>query len=361
MPMRLKALSATVLMVLCLFTSFVFAVDSNAEYVTQLEEQLFSTKYENEDMSQRLSRIEDTIFGMDTPREKESIRVEKLKALLSPEPIEDPLPSENRNSTSNNSLNTYHSSPEDVYDSYNQNDTTNNYEQVPNYSDGEEIEDYPAVSFLESQVFNQTYKGEDVTKRLDRLESNVFNSTKPNKALSERLDDLKMAIVGNSNLGLTMHQQGYNPSDIETYYSSQQNYNQKQFQGPEMNTFQQDPENLNNYNSYQYQPVEPGYDPGQISQQSLMEVTSRLEQELIGQSFPNENLNQRLDRLEMHVFNRTATGYTPESRIERLVAVSAADATSDPHDMQKVQRLRKIQTGLTVGGIIFSLLRGFLF
>ena len=63
----------------------------------------------------------------------------------------------------------------------------------------------------------------------------------------------------------------------------------------------------------------------------------------------------------MQIFNRTATGYTPEARIERLVAVTAAEATSDPHDLKQIRRMRKIQTGLTVGGLLFSILRGFLF
>ncbi|MGD9581887.1 MAG: hypothetical protein AB7V50_10980, partial [Vampirovibrionia bacterium] len=98
-----------------------------------------------------------------------------------------------------------------------------------------------------------------------------------------------------------------------------------------------------------------------LSDEGLKEVTSRLEEQLLGRSFMNENLNTRLDRLEMQVFNKTSSGYAPESRIERLVAVTAAEATSDPDDLRKIKRLRKVQTGLTVGGILFSLLRGFMF
>jgi hypothetical protein len=63
----------------------------------------------------------------------------------------------------------------------------------------------------------------------------------------------------------------------------------------------------------------------------------------------------------MQIFNRTAAGYSPEDRVERLIAVTSAESTYDPTDMKKINKLRKIQTGLTIGGILFSILGGFLF
>lgn len=374
---KIRVISVVALMMMSLFAVPAFSQDANETFINQVEQQLFSTQYKTENVSDRLARLEETIFGAPSPDEPVNIRVEKLKALLAPatESTQQPevtnqeLP--NQNNISSDQISKQDRSINE-YSDYTQ-------DQSSNYVDPEdqEVEDYPVLSYLENQVFNQSYKGEDITQRLSRLEQNVFNQVKTGESLSERIDGLKLAIVGNNDVDLvprTSSQNEYQSSTGGTYYQDPRLNSQNYFPSPRMNTFQYSDENLGpnynqppNYNQSQtyndtdYMPAEPGYDMGNISDEGLKEVTSRLEQQLLGQAFPNDSLNARLDRLEMQVFSKTATNYAPESRIERLVAVTAADATSDPNDMKKVQRLRKVQTGLTVGGILFSVLRGFLF
>jgi hypothetical protein len=364
-----------------------FATDKTVLYVEQLENQMFSMTYENDDIAGRLDRLEELIFGRTYKDESSDVRMLRLKALLSTE--ETAIPTEEEYQDANkypdvitldnkpykspdkasNSGNTEHSFLPDSDTStaipldYEQKHPRQEY----SYHDDVEVEDYPAVSFLETKVFNNTYKGEDVSQRLNRLEKELFNETSSNKSLSERLDSLKVAVLGTTNMplpprddsGRMVYNYPANPSGGT--YSFTPNMNPQQYyQSPEMNTFQQGG-NYPGINEVEYSPLEPGYGDNSMSSESLKEVTSRLEEDVLGQSFQGEPLNTRLDRLEMHIFNRTAPGYTPESRLERLISVVAADSTSDPHDLTKIKRLRKIQTGLTVGGLLFSILKGFLF
>lgn len=370
---KIKVIPVIALMLMSLFVIPVFSQDANETFINQIEEQLFSTQYKAESVSDRLSRLEETIFGAQSPDESVDMRVEKLKALLGPATEIPVVPDETNqdnqivNSDNATALTNQERSIKD-YSTYTQEQLN-----APVHPDDQEVEDYPVLSYLETQVFNEAYKGEDITKRLSRLEMNVFSENKTAQSLSERIDGLKVAIVGNTDIDLAPKYDTH-ANTGGMYYQDPRMNSQNYFPSPEMNTFQYSDQNLApnynqqqsynqspNYNETEYMPAEPGYDMGSISDEGLKEVTSRLEQQLLGQPFPNENLNTRLDRLEMQVFNKTSTSYAPESRIERLVAVTAAEATSDPHDMQKIKRLRKVQTGLTVGGIIFSVLRGFLF
>jgi hypothetical protein len=360
-----------------------FAQDINQKYVEQLEQQLFQTTYESEEITTRIGRLEEIILGESYAKEPVDIRVSRLQALMSPDtdtisqpnspitqqPQDYSTPVEFNNDPVQNQqpVDTAHSNGY-APDSADGNNYRQEYYQ-PDYYEDTEVEDYPAVSYLEKNIFNETHKGEDVTKRLDRLETEIFNETRPELSLSERVDSLKQSILGSNQIPLPPRKGGpvvshYNNKkpfgNGSTYYQDPGLNPQQYYQSPEMNTFQ----NNNNYpdvNDVDYAPIEPGYDTSQLSAESLNEITSKLEEQILGKPYTSDNLNTRLDRLEMQVFNRTATGYTPENRLERLVSVVAADQTSDPGDMKKINRLRKIQTGLTVGGLLFSILRGFLF
>lgn len=346
-------------LLLHLFSMLAFAQDQNTDFISQLEEQLFSTTYVSQSLSERLSRLEETIFGQSSPQESDKIRISRLQALLSPETKPVTTTDNTQSSTSDSKYTDTSSTNQQDLSEKEPNNSTG-----PIYYNDQEVEDYPAVSLLESKVFNKTYKNEDVSKRLERLEINIFNQAKPELPLSERLDNLKMAVTGSLNNPIEPNVHYDNSisqgSTAETYYSDRNLNPQQYYQSPEMNTFQQDP-SLPNNSMNQYTPIEPGYDPSQFSVDNIRETTTKLEEQILGQSFPNEQLNNRLDRLEMQVFSKTATGYTPESRLERLVAVTAAKNTSDPGDLKQIKRLRKIQTGLTIGGLLFSILQGFLF
>lgn len=350
---QVKIIPIMLVIGMCIFSVPAFSQVSNTVYIEQLEDQLFSTKFSNEDITDRLSRLEETIFGESSKSEPEDARIQRLKALLASPTITESPGGHDQGVTG---------SEEYTYNDENQQQSSSQqFRQetyVPEYADDQEVEDYPAVSFLESQVFNQTFKGEDITKRLERLEQNVFSETKPSLSLSERLEGLKVAITGSNTVPAGPR---YSDDQGGNIYQQPPAFNPQQYyQSPQMNTFQNN-QQYPSVNEVEYQPIEPGYNVGEISEESLREITERLEEQILGHVYVNEPLNIRLDRLEMHVFNRTEQGYTPESRIERLVAVTAAEATSDPNDLKKINRLRKIQTGLTVGGLLFSILRGFLF
>lgn len=393
--------SLTKLLLISLFIFIIIAPTcaqtNDLDFIKSLETQLFNTTYPKQSTSERLARLELIIMGQTITRDPENVRIARLQALLGPDSkTSAPLPETTKTSANNSTpnMNVVPSGQPDslaapeYYDPEVANDfkkysieTPQSQSSNPYATEGDEVEDYPAVSYIENKVFSKTYKGEDITKRLDRLEQNLFSKTKSDLSLSERLDALKVAVLGTTNVPLPQNSNKNNNDDDafissapDNYASSfnmyaspglNQGFNQglsprnfnRHYNNPQVPSDMQEEDNFPSMNQYQSN----NSASGQMSDESMSQITGRLEQQILGKNFQSDPMNDRLDRLEMKVFNRTSPNSTVENRIERLVAVSAAESTSDPNDMKKVNRLRRVQTGLSVGGMLFSILSGFLF
>ena len=133
--------------------------------------------------------------------------------------------------------------------------------------------DYPAVTQLEIKVFHQAFIRENIYARLNRLEGKVFGTIFATENLADRLDRLKGTVESESN-DLAFDEK------TNTIYST----------GNNSNVPSNSPINGN---------------------------LSALEMKVLGQSFDQDLLNQRIDRLERKVFGATQSGM-PDNRINRL-------------------------------------------
>ncbi|HBH18226.1 MAG TPA: hypothetical protein DDX14_04685, partial [Cyanobacteria bacterium UBA9579] len=133
--------------------------------------------------------------------------------------------------------------------------------------------DYPAVTQLEIKVFHQAFIRENIYARLNRLEGKVFGTIFATENLADRLDRLKGTVESESN-DLAFDEK------TNTIYST----------GNNSNVPSNSPINGN---------------------------LSALEMKVLGQSFDQDLLSQRIDRLERKVFGATQSGM-PDNRISRL-------------------------------------------
>ncbi len=87
------------------------------------------------------------------------------------------------------------------------------------------------------------------------------------------------------------------------------------------------PQNYPNANSYPagYQPgaYAAGTGNGQVSP-DLIAAMSEVEKEVLGHTYPSEPINARLDRVENKVFHTTSPDLDPQERMQRVIAVASA-------------------------------------
>lgn len=69
------------------------------------------------------------------------------------------------------------------------------YAQSLGTCDATSYNDYPAISNIERNVFNTTFRNENIYKRLNRLESEIFGSTFTQESLYNRLERIKQAVA----------------------------------------------------------------------------------------------------------------------------------------------------------------------
>ncbi|OGI22786.1 MAG: hypothetical protein A2287_05935 [Candidatus Melainabacteria bacterium RIFOXYA12_FULL_32_12] len=127
--------------------------------------------------------------------------------------------------------------------------------------------DYPAVTQLEIKVFHEAFVRENIYSRLNRLESKVFGTTFSSQSLADRLDRLKSAIDPNAD------DLAYDEK-TSTIYSTHNG-------------------------------------------STIYTNVSVLEQKVFGQSFDNELVSLRLERLEKKIFGAIQSGMF-DTRISRL-------------------------------------------
>ena len=162
--------------------------------------------------------------------------------------------------------------------------------------------DYPAIDRLELAVLNKNYKNEDIYTRLNRLEMQVFKTTNNTSSLQDRVKALNTVVL-----------------------------NQKEFE----------------------QDVITPYDNMGQKRDSNFEIAV-LEQQVFNQTFPNMSVDNRLSRLEEHLLKKRYTYDDEQTRIDRLGAVVAAQATSKNYDKNKFKQF--LSTGVQVGSIILMIL-----
>ncbi len=184
----------TIVFILMSFNLSFGANNAEIAQISKMENSIWGFEYSKDDISKRLSRIENNVFGSVNSKLSEKERIKKLNEALGFEDFED------------SQKQSYEIAQSEVGDV-----------------------DYPQIDALEYQMFQSTYEKENIYKRLERLEKKIFGSTQQGD-LAFRTDRLKAYIrkdvVAKQDKNPSYHtQQPYSPTnDIEPYMGSQNKY-----------------------------------------------------------------------------------------------------------------------------------------
>lgn len=175
--------------------------------------------------------------------------------------------------------------------------------------------EYPMVDKIETELFNTTYRNEDIYTRLDRLEKRVFNTTS-NVALNDRVDKLAAAVMPQRNIKHRNDNQEYIAQNADSYYRSS------------------------------------GLEP--VNNQSLPFQLAVLEQDLLRNNYEKDNISNRLNRLEQKLFNRTFAADTDVTRLQRIMV--AYEAKQDSYKYENNKKMQNMATASQIGGILLMIL-----
>ena len=303
------------LLIFLFLTATAISAVNHSNQLTQIENNFFGLDYSNETDIQRLQRIEKVLYGneqkgtvenrikkisQDTGTTFETKREQKKQDTLK-DNINIPLPKQ-----------------------------ASSEQQMPkeNYVAEDSTVDYPIVDKMEEKVFKKTYKSENIYKRLDRLETKVFNRTN-NDVLNSRVERLSNALLYDNTTNVAKQDSSYLPYP------------------------QQLQKNTQKYSKYSNTNKSGTYDENNLSTQ-----LATLERSQFNNVYLNESIGQRLNRLEQNMLGKTFPQDNAQTRAERLMTVNVAQQNSHIYDNNKT--MRNVATFSQIGGILLMVLAMFL-
>lgn len=220
---------------------------------------------------------------------------------------------------------------------------------------------YPVVDKMEQKVFKKAYINDDIYVRLSRLEKQTFKK-ESTLSLNERVDALRSKILGGSQNEFTNTEIDPVKEEIvlengEKYYGDYTNNNFKKYEYKDNS----------NYNYYSYENSKTRIPEAQSHYNDKFSSDGRayaekyaqsydldiLEKNILGKRYTSDAPSKRLARLESKVFERTFSD-SEEARIQRLLAVTTAQKTSQEYDSNKWAR--RINAGMQIGSILLMVL-----
>ena len=167
----------------------------NVDYpaVNELEMQVFNKEFKNQDISVRLSNLEQQTFGK-TYNDDLSTRVDRLKAEIKPSSLMDNEIAQSSNGFYDDEVveldKNYHldryEPPSFDYDAYN-----------ARYSSPKRTN----LASIEKSMFKQAYNNDDMNNRLSRIESGMFGTTFENDAQQDRINRIASAYSAQKTAG----------------------------------------------------------------------------------------------------------------------------------------------------------------
>lgn len=167
----------------------------NVDYpaVNELEMQVFNKEFKNQDISVRLSNLEQQTFGK-TYNDDLSTRVDRLKAEIKPASLMDNEIAQSSNGFYDDEVveldKNYHldryEPPSFDYDAYNARHSS------PKRTN---------LASIEKSMFKQAYNNDDMNNRLSRIESGMFGTTFENDAQQDRINRIASAYSAQKTAG----------------------------------------------------------------------------------------------------------------------------------------------------------------
>lgn len=274
----------------------------------RLEENLFVETYPQDNPQSRLNRLETTVFATTYPALSIPERILRLERVV----IVPQMPDASSDSESKNAAQNGQSSQPSTRQT-----------QMPVPAAGMDIAS--RLTDLERYILNQHYPKESAIQRLNRLEVFVYK-TPQTGPLDARIRALSEVVYGHAEP----------PSLSSPAASSSPDYPESQppvstadwYRPPNMPAGNAPPPVYNNTPaSYNQQSTYPASPPALSSgaTQDMGVALADLENDVLKRQYSTDTVGSRLDRLENKVFQQTSPELSPEDRLDRLIAVVAAD------------------------------------
>lgn len=295
----------------------VLAQSQYSSALGKIENALYGFQYSNENDTARFNRIEKTVYGQNTNKSNAQ-KMASLKKDLSAdlfgqeiEPKEDTF-AEDTDSIKEEAL-----------------------AKAPLTGPGV---DYPAINELEKQVFNKEFKTQDLDTRLANLEQKALGKTFKNEDFSTRVDRLRAELKPKSLIDNAIAQSSndfYEDEPIEL----DRNYNLQQYESP---------------NQFDYDEYNAQHSPQYYNRPKKKVNIASVEKSIFNQSYPNDDINNRLSRLESTMFGTTFNNDSPENRMNRISSAYKAAKSASKYDSNKFSQ--NAMTAVQIGTLILMVL-----
>lgn len=318
-----------------------------------MEEALLGASHPGDSPKNRLSELEQSIFGHSNPQQSITERLMHLdKALLARKKAVEQangvnmgpaqIPSGNAqgnpqpkkyHKTPVNIENTAYSNPEPKKHSTGIVNPQNKSVRSKGSNSNSSVSEAMIVDQMEQRIFRQSYAGEPLVSRLTRLELSVMGYQQTGN-LSARTDNLRWLVFGAEQQPDALTNPEANSQKVAS-----QNQGKGQAMAPPQH-YLPDPAAqqpaIASAAPIQGQPGQTytGQTYGQAqsaaSMADMQRALATIEKQELRTSYPMDPIPVRLGRLEQKIFNQTAenSGYSDEERLQRIIAVSAAEKDS---------------------------------
>ncbi|MBR6098236.1 hypothetical protein IKP85_00650 [bacterium] len=298
---------------------------SNQATIGKIEESLYGFQYNDENMSSRLNRLEQSVYGKISSK-SENERIAKLSKDVSADSIGQEIPP--------------------VEDTFAEN---------PDYIAEEEMQEtsdvsYPVVDELEMQIFKQVNKKDKIKERLAKLEQKTFNKTY-NDDLSTRVDRLRAEIKPPSLMENRLAQ-SYNTFYDEEIPPQNTTYHLDKYVPPGSFDYEYYNDKANRLGNF-YDDGLPNTASSYSSKPKKVSV-STIEKKLFRQSFNNETTEKRLARIENAMFGTEFSGDDIQTRMDRISSAYQAEKSAGRYDSNKFSQ--NVATAVQIGTLILMVL-----
>ncbi|MBD5401728.1 hypothetical protein HDR58_02845 [bacterium] len=316
-----------IIFLVLVLTSSSVSASQYSSTIDKIENSLFGFTYTNESETQRVNRIEESVYGKSSSEQMQT-RIAKLKKDLSVDQMGKEI--EPKEDTFTN--------PEDSW--------------VTAKEPAESSKmDYPTINELEKEVFKKEFKEQNLNTRLTNLEKKTFGKSYDNDDLSSRVDRLKAEIKPKTFMANGMDQQENNFYN-DTVGKMDQNYHLDQY-GP--TDFDYDMYNNRN-NNFSF-PQEDDYfsssSPNVFKPAKQMSLSS-IEKALYKTKFENESTSNRLSRIESSVFGTNFANDSDSERLARISSAINAQKSAKRYDSNKFTQ--NMATAVQIGTLILMVL-----
>lgn len=287
-----------------------YAQSQFSPVLAKMEKSIFGMDYDSQTDAQRLSRLEENVYGKSSSSPINQ-RIEKLSKDLSADLIGQEIKPKK---------DTFADEEEAYKDSVPKADSSVNY---------------PIVNDMEKEVFRKEFKTTEINQRLSNLEQKVFKKSYNTDDLSTRVDRLKLAVLPDR------------PQPTDSYLD-EDTYT------PDDMLSQKSPKN---YSSPTYNSQNSVLDEYQTNPDITIPLAS-LEKSMLKKSFPDDLVSNRLTRLEVQMFGSNFVDDDEQTRLDRITSAHQAKKSASKYDSNKFSQ--HMSTAVQVGAMLLLVLAAIL-